>query len=169
MSSVSLVQNQLVEQLTKLKCLETSCGHQIFSTIQSLKLHLLKHTDKKEEITCCFCSYATNTTGTLKSHMSRKHKLQTVIELDPRVVVDVIDHEEQLDVRDEVHDDVHNEIRELCIDVNEISDTSIEEPEDVDSEEIFLKAVAIMVNIPFKFHLSECSPFLALNNLMKQR
>ena len=87
--TVEIRQNQLVEQLTNLKCLEVSCGHQTASSIDLLKKHLYTHTNRREEVQCIFCLFRTNTSGSLKSHLSRKHKIQTVDLLDLRVVQNV--------------------------------------------------------------------------------
>ena len=78
LSSVGLRQSQLVEDITSLKCAESSCNHQTVSNIKSLKIHLYSHTGKREETRCIFCSYTTDATGSLSSHLSRKHKIQTV-------------------------------------------------------------------------------------------
>ena len=77
-SSVGNNQRQLVEEITSIKCPQDSCSHQTVSSIKNLKIHLYSHTDKREETQCTFCKYQTNTTGSLQSHLSRKHKVQTV-------------------------------------------------------------------------------------------
>ena len=80
-------QSQQVLELTKLKCGEESCGHQAVRSIHDLKKHLYKaHTEKKEEIQCIFCAFKTNVTSSLQSHLSRKHKSQTVNELNASIV-----------------------------------------------------------------------------------
>ena len=56
-SHVGIRQNQLVEQLSRPECAESSCGHQSMSRIKLLKQHLYSHTDRKEEVQCIFCSY----------------------------------------------------------------------------------------------------------------
>ena len=63
-TSVEVAQNQLVQQLTKLKCCVSGCGNSIFSSINILKKHLQTHTDREEEVQCVFCSFSTDTTGT---------------------------------------------------------------------------------------------------------
>ena len=84
---VVIRQSQQVLELTKLKCGEESCGHQAVSSIPDLKKHLYKaHTEKKEEIQCIFCAFKTNVTSSLQSHLSRKHKSQTVNELNASIV-----------------------------------------------------------------------------------
>ena len=149
-SSVVLNQNQLVEQITTLKCLENSCGHQSVSSILTLKKHIFSHTDKKEDTKCIFCSYKTNVTGTLKSHISRKHKIQTVSLLNPDIVE--LRHEEdgacysgnpeesRVSARDEVNTDDHLEDLSSEDDENEVEGTS-----DLD-EEVFVKALSITMN-----------------------
>ena len=54
-SPIEIRQNQLVEQLTKLKCIEKSCGNQSVSNITQLKAHLYTHTARKETVKCLFC------------------------------------------------------------------------------------------------------------------
>ena len=77
-TTVSVRQNMLVEELTRLECQEVSCGHQSAGSIQLLKKHLYTHTNKSEKVKCIFCAYETSTTGTLKSHFSKSHKVQTI-------------------------------------------------------------------------------------------
>jgi hypothetical protein len=146
-TSVEIAQNQLVEQLTKLKCCVSGCGHSIFSSINLLKKHLQTHTDRKEEVQCVFCAFCTDTTGTLKSHMSRKHKVQTVDHLNPKLVI------ESPEDCEPVTESSSGELASTTsqdFEIEQTSDSFEEEAEDDDSvddsEEIFLRAIAIMVS-----------------------
>ena len=87
-STVSLRQNQLIEELAHLRCLQTECGRQTVSTLADLKKHLKCHTDKRDMVFCPFagCSYETNVSGSFKSHLSRKHPLQQVQGLKSEIV-----------------------------------------------------------------------------------
>ena len=144
-SSVQIAQNQLVEQLTKLKCCVQGCSHAIFSSIAKLKQHLQTHTDRKEEVQCIFCSFSSNTSGTLRSHMSRKHQIQTVALLDPKVVVartdEIIENESDGGLVEELASTSSNLPTEIEEEAEEYYDDDTED----DSEEVFLRAVAIMV------------------------
>ena len=152
-SSVAIRQNQLVEQLSSLKCLKGSCGNQLVTGIQDLKKHLYTHTQKKEEVECPFCTYQTNVTGTLKQHMSRKHPLQTIERLNTGILTVSLTPSEANVGEDPVHEDA---IADESIDFDEdpvpddgdpeMSDQELDviaEPED---EEIFLKALSILFN-----------------------
>ena len=154
-SSVAISQSQLVQELTKLQCSEKSCGNERFSTILQLKLHLKTHTDRKEETQCCFCDYKTINSGTLKSHMSRKHPVQTVNLLDSRFIVEMLEEEAEEVLGESVcervletsggENNIEYEIEEVSEEhalfegLDEVLDSSD------DAEEIFIKAVAIMV------------------------
>ena len=108
-STVSLKQNQLVEQLCSLRCLSTACNHQIVKTVKELKIHLTQaHTDKNGEVECIFdgCNFKANVTGTLRSHFSRKHPLQQLHNLKS----DIIEQSEQQQVLPEVeYPDIFND------------------------------------------------------------
>jgi hypothetical protein len=148
-SSVVVRQNMLVEQLLQVKCLQVSCGHEIVSTISKLKLHLYSHTDRKEEVKCIFCPYKSDTTGTLKSHFCRKHKVQTI---------------DQLQLQDQHHRQVLHDppllmentaeagIEETVFEAAHENGDGIEEESEIgeddcenDEDEIFMKALAITV------------------------
>ena len=152
-SSVTISQNQLIQQLIKLRCSEKSCGNETFSTILQLKLHLRTHTDRKEEIQCCFCEYKTINSGSLKSHMSRKHPVQTINLLDSRFIVDVQEDElDELRAEEGVigesgrEEDIIEYENEEASDENTLLELNDEAPDiSEDDEEIFIKAVAIMV------------------------
>lgn len=148
-SSVALQQNQLVAEITKIKCPQSSCGQATFSRIDDLKTHLYSHTNKKEEVGCLFCSYKTNTTGSLSSHLSRNHKMQTVVQLNARIVVqteEIASYSEADPIRDAwlnqddvatPDDDSDQEVEDDC------SETNSDDEEDM--EEVFVKALAITV------------------------
>ena len=147
-SSVVINQNQLVEKVTVLKCRMISCGNQTSSTILWLKKHLYSHTDKKEEVQCVFCHFITDTTGTLKSHFSRKHKIQSVSMLNSNIVKysDVREicsqDEEQINI-DDMADDGEND--EGLHDISE-SDAESDIEENDDNSHVFVKALAITFN-----------------------
>ena len=146
-SHVELRLNQLVERLTNLVCVEKSCGNQVVTSIINFKAHLYSHTDKKEEVQCLFCEYTTNTTGTLQSHLSRKHKIQTVDNLHKKLVKDgdrlVIP---PVILGDETGDNDLESVTE-CDDLSleEDSDEENDEESDEASAEVFIKALAITV------------------------
>ena len=87
-SLVKLHQTQLVEQFQKLRCLSSSCNHQTKQSLKELKSHLNEHFAKKETVACLFsgCKFEANTAGTLRSHFSRKHKIQEIDYLKPEVL-----------------------------------------------------------------------------------
>lgn len=144
-TQVQLRQNQLVEQLTKLRCIEKSCGNQLVSSIAQLKVHLYTHTSKKETVQCLFCSYKCDTSGTLKSHFSRKHKIQTVELMSPGYLTSDLPSPEDFgpagDVNSPLDDSVDN------TDDTESVEVSIDDLVDDVSEELFIKALAITVSI----------------------
>ena len=146
-SSVVVRQNMLVEQLLQVKCLQVSCGHEIVSTISKLKLHLYSHTDRKEEVKCIFCPYKSDTTGTLKSHFSRKHKVQTIDQLD----VSLIDGSKQIESF-LMENTAEAGIEETVFEAAHENGDGIEEESEIgeddcenDEDEIFMKALAITV------------------------
>ena len=152
-SSVVIRQNLQILELTKLKCREESCGHQTVSSVPDLKKHLYKsHTDKKEEIQCIFCNYKTDITSSLQSHLSRKHKIQTVNELNTSIV----EIEEINDENPQSLDEVFEEIEENVVVQGENSNDSFDLDDETvetnlsdaneDDEELFIKATAIMFN-----------------------
>ena len=49
-SPVEIRQNQLVERLIRLSCVEVSCGYQKVSCLADLKAHMYTHTDKKDSV-----------------------------------------------------------------------------------------------------------------------
>ena len=140
-SSVQIRQNQLVEELTTLRCMEASCGHATESSIKKLKKHLSSHTDRFELVQCIFCSYKTDRTGTLWSHMSRKHRFQTIDTLHP----DVVRSSREFPATDIPEVDEVEDTVEPSLDFDEDEpDDEVGEIED-DQEEVFLKALAITV------------------------
>ena len=98
MSSVKCIQSQLVNQLHKLRCLSSSCNHQVFQTLKDLKKHLNEHFAKKETVLCLFlgCDYEADLADSLRRHCARKHKIQELDNLKPEVVVaDAEEHQNQ--------------------------------------------------------------------------
>ena len=140
-SSLAIRQNQLIEELTSLRCMKNSCGNQISGGIVELKKHLYKHTNKKEEVQCPFCLYLTNNTGTLKQHMSRKHKIQTINELNQGIACDIdpiLNEESTVEVPTDVENDLSEDVSS--------DDDDPEEDENVDDEIVFVKALSIVFN-----------------------
>lgn len=165
-SSVQLKQRQLVQDLTVLKCGESSCGNQSVTSIRELKKHLYAvHTVKKEEVTCLFCSFRTNVTSTLQSHFSRKHKVQTPDLLNTNLM-SISEDNDQV-VNDSTFEDNYFETRSQCDEIldgverdsyspdSEVLTSNIdemkaleEEADDFDEEncKLFVRALAITFN-----------------------
>ena len=146
LSSVAINQNQLVEEIVTLRCVEKSCSNQVVSNIVALKKHLLTHTNKKELVQCLFCDFKTNTSGTFKSHWSIKHKIQNVNSLNPNLVKyeegDVAEIEENPEILEPGLDSYDNISDEEVLE----EDHEDEEQERFDNEEVFIKALAITFN-----------------------
>ena len=135
---------RIVEEMVTIKCCQTSCGHQSVTSIEHLKKHIFEvHLKAKEDIGCIFCEeFTTNVIGTMKSHMSRKHRYQSVANLSTKYtrlgerVTEVISPEPAYaemsnDSNDDVYDTEDNEVKQ------EVS---------VESELLFVKALAITFN-----------------------
>ena len=159
-SSVAIRQDQLVEELAKLRCLQASCGHHTFSKIIDLKNHLYSHTKKKEDVGCLFCTYQTNTTGSLASHMSRHHKVQTLSQLNLKILHP--DMEEDIPTSESSHQHSSElgpeDLQSPDLDSNEEADDSEDsscddEGNDEDDHDVFVKALAIQVTILFLFFI----------------
>ena len=156
LSSVSLKQNQLTEEFSRLKCLESSCSHQKFKTVRDLKIHITSvHTDKMQEVECifCGCSFRADRTGTLRSHFSRKHPIQQVHNLKSDVVENVDGPEcqefstvDQMETTESLRSEMGTN---LNIDMAESLDCD-ESEEDAecenDSQLLFTKALCIQFN-----------------------
>ena len=142
----------LVEELTKLECQEVSCGHQSAGSIALLKKHLYTHTSRSEKVQCIFCCFETSTTGTLKSHFSKTHKFQTLACLNKKVTknnssFELLEDAEGEQVGDDLqdqhwHSDIEQEDDEQCSSEDEVANEDLE-----DQEEVFIRALAITVNI----------------------
>ena len=149
-SSVQIRQNQMVQELTSLQCSEKSCNNHKVSNILSLKKHLFSHTDKKEDTQCIFCDYRTNTTGTLKSHLSRKHRIQTVNLLNPKLVKysgDIGESSTLEDSTQENEGDFTEEFGDESFDSPASNVEDLDDNEDIfDQEDVFVKALAITFN-----------------------
>ena len=141
-SSVLIRQNQLVEQLTRLRCVEASCGHATVSSISHLKTHLYSHTGRKEQVRCIFCCYKSDTTGSLKSHFSRKHKIQTVDQLINGVVQSSSNFENTENTKHVESEDTNFE---PYVETDDEDSCDEEEESEEDLEEVFVKALAITV------------------------
>ena len=141
-SGVSVRQNQLVEQLIQLRCEKASCGHSTVCSLRKFKAHLYTHTDKKEEVQCLFCSYTSNTSGSLKSHFSRKHRVQTVNMICSKFLQN--DRIEGFQDTEDVEDEKDKEL-ELELDVAEGFSDEDDGGEECDEEEVFVKALAMTV------------------------
>lgn len=152
-STVFLRQNQLVEELTKLRCQQPECGHQAVNTLLDLKKHLKSHTDKRDMVCCPFsgCSYETNVSGSLKSHLSRKHHLQQVQSLKSDIIYDASTSSDVAEVATEastVLDAATGEdISDKFVGHYEESEDSIDlEEEGFLDEETFVKSLSIVFN-----------------------
>ena len=143
---------QLVENISLLTCLCTSCGHQQVHSLKELRLHLKQiHTDKKEEVSCVFrgCHFSTRKSSTLKCHFSRKHSLQLIEDLKSEVCSSSDIPYSELDALDA------REMNESCFSLNdyevrEVDDAFVNEDEyvkaDLTDDEIFTKALAMTFN-----------------------
>lgn len=150
-SAVNIRQNQLAGQLIQIRCLERSCGNQMLNSVSQLKAHLYTHTDKKETVKCPFCVYETDTSGTLKSHLSRKHKIQTSELIDEKYVQNqFVLPTEELEppgTANDIEGMINDEEGEFeCDDLTIESDSEDEDTgyEKI-SEEVFIRALAITV------------------------
>ena len=144
-SGVSVRQNQLVEELIQLRCEKASCGHSTVCSLRKFKAHLYTHTDKKEEVQCLFCSYKSNTSGTLKSHFSRKHRVQTVNMICSKFLQN--DRIEGFQDTEDVEDEKDKELElELELDVAEGLSDEDDGGDEFDEEELFVKALAMTFN-----------------------
>lgn len=88
-SSVQRNRIQFVESLLELKCSHSACN-QTVGSISSLKTHIFTHLESKESVACPFCKFTTNLVGTMKSHISRKHRIQTIDTINPTLIVEPI-------------------------------------------------------------------------------
>ena len=151
-STVALRQSQLVNNLTSLKCLEVSCGHQVVQTLKELKKHILAHLDKRETINCIFseCNFKTNNIGTFKSHISKKHRSDDTDSLKADISSDNIAYEEPANLENIIHGigEANDEVFE-DFNVEDIQEEDIEniprpsQQQEYTEEELFLKALAI--------------------------
>ena len=141
-SCVSVRQNQLVEELIQLRCGKASCGHSTVCSLKKFKAHLYSHTDKKEEVQCLFCAYKSNTSGTLKSHFSRKHRVQTVETICSKFLQNT--RNEGFDDTEDVEVEKEKEL-EISVDVAEGFSDEEDGGEECDEEEVFVKALAMTV------------------------
>ena len=89
-SLVKLKQNQIVEQFLKLKCLSDSCHHQTVQSLKELKRHLNYHFERKEAVSCIFsgCHFQTEVSGSLRDHLSKRHKQGDVDNLKTEIIDD---------------------------------------------------------------------------------
>ena len=156
-SMVSLKQNQLVQELINLCCMETSCGHQKVSNLIELKKHLVVHTARRDMVHCPFagCEYETNQTKTLRSHLSRKHPLQQAADLNSNITQLREEYdsssgkncgEGDLELVAEHLSEETEDDYEDCVD----DEDEEEEEEELDSsqenEEAFIKSLAMVFN-----------------------
>ena len=159
-SSVMIRQDQLVEQISRVRCPQASCGHATFSKISDIKNHIYSHTKKKEDVGCLFCAYQSNTTGSLASHMSRSHKVQTLSQVNANILHLGVDEDiptsessSQQSI-DPAPEDLDSSDLISYEDVAAGDDSSSEEEgDDEDDHEVFVKALAITVTIQFMFVL----------------
>ena len=160
-NSVNIRQRQLIQQITQLKCLKPSCGHELFNTIDELKRHLQCHTNRFEEVSCLFCPFQTDNSGSLRSHFSRKHKIQTVELLNSEFVVDSVDvddvgihtvQDEDLTLNEEGNlPSIRDSDLQIHVDEDEIDE---ERDASVDEDMVLAMSVAIMVNYDVLYFFS---------------
>ena len=164
-SSVSIRQNQLVEEIVTLKCQEKSCSNQLVTSIVALKKHMLTHTDRKELVQCIFCGYRTNTSGTFKSHCSLKHKLQNINSLNPKIIKHG-DLSEEVDFCPVIDDREEEEVEVEDIlgaeDLDEVNEYGEEEDA---YDEVFIKALANTMNTWMNI---SGVPYSTVNEIVKE-
>ena len=151
-STTSLRQNQLIEELTHLRCLQTECGHQIVNNLEDLRKHLYCHTVNRDMVICPFegCSYETNVKGSFKSHLSRKHQLQQVQGLKSDIVSEVCgEASEDVIMASEVPGatpkDFGDNVEHCDVDVESDEEEDIIDETLLD-EETFVKSLSIVFN-----------------------
>ena len=154
-SSVGMRQNQLIDQVTVLKCMSTSCGHQTMKSLKELKIHIVhSHAEKKEEVECIFkgCSFYTRKSGTLTSHWSNKHKLQLVQDLKENIFDGDSRDNHLVEESCSVEINAPSENIELPV-TNEVYEEDLSTVDDdsacavnVESDELFIKSLAITFN-----------------------
>ena len=125
-----------------MRCEKASCGHSTVCSLRKFKAHLYTHTDKKEEVQCLFCSYKSNTSGTLQSHFSRKHRVQTVEMICSKFLLN--DRIEGFNYTEDVEVEKDKKL-EISVDVTEGFSDEDDGGEEFDEEEVFVKALAMMV------------------------
>ena len=144
---------KIIENLSVLRCLSVSCQHQQFKTLKELKVHLTSfHTGCYETVDCIFtgCKFANNVTGTLRSHFSKKHRDDQLINLKSEICGTEYEGEEyqgQLDPVD-VSDDTECVQVERSGDEVDITDNDNDYSEDeaADDLNLFTRALAITIN-----------------------
>ena len=153
-SSVALRQRMFVNQIIRMKCSMTSCGHQIVPGVKELKKHLTSHLEKRETVQCIFkgCKYETNSNGSMGSHISRKHRYDDVDNLKDEIRQDNDADSSNDTVRDLVETNLGDIDDEIFEDVD-VTTFSLEDQEQEEiaenescqenSQEIFLRALAI--------------------------
>ena len=151
-SLVKLNQNQIVEQFSHLRCLSSSCQHQVVQNIKELKKHVGIHFERLESVSCFFagCDYESTVLKTFQKHISHKHKLQDLDALKPNIVgegevvaeitTEVADASFNSEI-DSTHENVYSEDLDEEEESEHLSELSEDEHLDV-----FLKAVAIKFN-----------------------
>ena len=91
-----------------------------------------------------FCNYTSDTTGTLKSHISRNHKVQSKEDVTSRYLGESTDSEANIIAEPVRIDNVQEDINHPECD----DEVEIAEP-DEESDDVFFKALAITVSQTF--------------------
>ena len=141
---------KIVEKLSVVKCLSVSCQHQKFKTVKELKAHLTSfHTSRNETVQCIFrdCTFSTTVTGTLKSHFSKKHRDNQLLDLKPEIC-ETENEGEEYPTDDVEGSDAIEFVDEICGDEDETNDNdndfSVDEPDE--DLNLFTRALAITIN-----------------------
>ena len=141
---------KIIEKLSVVKCLSVSCQYQKFKTVKELKVHLTSfHTRCNETVQCIFrgCTFATTVTGTLRSHFSKKHRDDQLINLKSEICGTEYEGEEyqtnDVDGSDAIEFEVERSGDEVEI-TDEDNDCSEDESED--DLNLFTRALAITIN-----------------------
>ena len=148
-SSVMLNQLRLLETLLDLRCPKNSCGNQKVTSLKMLKSHIYSHLTAKESMSCPYCSYATNITGTMKCHINRKHAIQTV-DIVSNVYLsrnenEFVEAPSQLSSASEVNLAISIDEPEESSNTHELN-VDIEDEECCLSEDVFMRALANTFN-----------------------
>ena len=153
-STVVLKQNQLAEQLSRLRCLSSACSHQCVKTVKDLKVHIVRaHTDKMQEVECIFagCNFKANVTGTMRSHFSRKHPLNQIHNLKTEILTQVEDLDKDIEVSRVVESTDTFELEDISdfVDDMDLSNFGVgnDADDEVENQVVFTRALAMTFNM----------------------